>query len=198
VAFVLSTSIVHSLVTAGVPISEKILRTAVVYLFIFLLLRLFGKRTAAQLNSFDLVVLLLLSNVVQNAIIGPDNSLVGGLIGAAALVLVNEAAVRFLRRRARIDRAIEGDETRLVENGHFTPEAMRRLGIRQSDLEVALRRQGAENVRQVKTADLYPSGAVLVNLEPGEHGATHSDIQRMDRKLDALMAAVTRSPGPPA
>jgi uncharacterized membrane protein YcaP (DUF421 family) len=196
VALVLGTSIVHSLVTAGVPISEKILRTAVVYLFIFLVLRLFGKRTAAQLNSFDLVVLLLLSNVVQNAIIGPDNSLLGGLIGAAALVAVNEAAVRFLRRRGRIDRAIEGDETRLVENGQFTAESMRRLGIGQNDLEVALRRQGADNVRQVKTADLYPSGAVLVNLEPGEHGATHTDIQRIERKLDALMTAVTRSSGP--
>jgi uncharacterized membrane protein YcaP (DUF421 family) len=198
VALVLGTSIVHSLVTAGVPISEKILRTAVVYLFIFLVLRLFGKRTAAQLNSFDLVVLLLLSNVVQNAIIGPDNSLLGGLIGAAALVAVNEAAVRFLRRRGRIDRAIEGDETRLVENGQFTAESMRRLGIGQNDLEVALRRQGADNVRQVKTADLYPSGAVLVTLEPGEHGATHSDIQRINRKLDALMAAVAGSPDPPA
>lgn len=194
----LGTSIDHSLVTAGVPISEKILRTAVVYLFIFLVLRLFGKRTAAQLNSFDLVVLLLLSNVVQNAIIGPDNSLLGGLIGAAALVAVNEGAVRFLRRRGRIDRAIEGDVTRLVENGQFTAESMRRLGIGQNDLEVALHRQGADNVRQVKTADLYPSGAVLVNLEPGEHGATHSDIQRINRKLDALMAAVTGSPDPPA
>jgi uncharacterized membrane protein YcaP (DUF421 family) len=198
VALVLGTSIVHSLVTAGVPITEKLLRTAVVYLFIFLLLRLFGKRTAAQLNSFDLVVLLLLSNVVQNAIIGPDNSLLGGLIGAAALVGVNEVAVRFLRRRARIDRALEGGETRLVQNGQFTPESMRQLGIRQSDLEVALRRQGADNVRQVKTADLYPSGAVLVNLEPGEHGATHTDIQRIERKLDVLTAAVTQSPGSPA
>jgi uncharacterized membrane protein YcaP (DUF421 family) len=196
VAFVLSTSIVDSLFNAGVPISEKILRTAVIYLFIYLLLRLFGKRTAAQLNSFDLIVLLLLSNVVQNAIIGPDNSLVGGLIGAAALVLVNEGAVRFLRRRRRIDRAVEGSRTRLVENGHFMPVSMRRLGIGQSDLDVALRRQGADNVRQVKTADLYPSGAVLVNLEPGEHGATHTDIQRIERKLDALMTAVTRSSGP--
>jgi uncharacterized membrane protein YcaP (DUF421 family) len=197
VAFVLSTSIVDSLFSAGVPISEKILRTAAVYLFIYLLLRLFGKRTVAQLNSFDLVVLLLLSNVVQNAIIGPDNSLLGGLIGAAALVGVNEIVVRFLRRRERIDRALEGGRTRLVDRGKFTHESMQRLGIRQSDLEVALRRQGAENVRQVRSADLFPSGAVVVDLEPGTHDATFSDVQRIERKLDAVLDAVARFSRPP-
>jgi uncharacterized membrane protein YcaP (DUF421 family) len=193
VAFVLSASTLDRLLTAGVPISEKLLRTAVVYVFIFLLLRLFGKRTTAQMNSFDLVVLLLLSNVVQNALIGPDDSLLGGLIGAAALVAVNEGVIRFLRRRGRIDRAIEGTQTRLVENGDFTPESMRQLGIRQSDLEVALRRQGAENVKQVRTADLYPSGAVVVDLQREAHDATVSDVERIERKLDALMEAVTRS-----
>ena len=89
-------------------IPEKILRTVVVYFAIVILLRIFGKRELAQLNSFDLVVLLLLSNVVQNAIIGPDNSLWGGLIGAATLLLLNTFVVRVTKRYPRLDQALRG------------------------------------------------------------------------------------------
>src|SRR2546423_1001120 len=86
------------LFSLGIPLTEKIVRTVLVYGALLLLLRLGGKRTAAQLNSFDLVVLLLVSNVVQNAIIGPDNSVLGGAIGAITLVGVNDLVVRFVRR----------------------------------------------------------------------------------------------------
>lgn len=186
-------SVLDRLVTIGVPVSEKLLRTIVVYVAVLVLLRLFGKRTAAQLNSFDLVVLLLLSNVVQNAIIGPDNSLLGGVIGAAALVAVNDGVVRVFRRSERLDRAIEGTETRLVADGGFVTGELRRLGIRRSDLEVALRRQGAEHVRQVRTAELYPSGAIVVDLDREAHDASFADVERLERKLDQLIAAVGAS-----
>jgi uncharacterized membrane protein YcaP (DUF421 family) len=186
-------SVLDRLVTIGVPVSEKLLRTVVVYVAVLILLRLFGKRTAAQLNSFDLVVLLLLSNVVQNAIIGPDNSLLGGVIGAAVLVAVNDGVVRVFRRSERLDRAIEGTETRLVADGGFVTGELRRLGIRRSDLEVALRRQGAEHVRQVRTAELYPSGAIVVDLEREAHDASFADVERLERKLDQLIAAVGAS-----
>jgi uncharacterized membrane protein YcaP (DUF421 family) len=189
-------SVLDRLVTIGVPISEKLLRTLVVYLAVLLLLRLFGKRTAAQLNSFDLVVLLLLSNVVQNAIIGPDDSLLGGVIGAAALVAVNDGVVRVFRRSERIDRSIEGTQTRLVDDGEFVAAELRRLGIRRSDLEVALRRQGAEHVRQVRTADLYPSGAIVVDLDREAHDASFADVERLERKLDRVLAAVGAPPDP--
>jgi uncharacterized membrane protein YcaP (DUF421 family) len=187
-------TIVGRLVTVGVPLSEKILRTVIVYLALLFLLRLFGKRTAAQLNAFDLVVLLLLSNVVQNAIIGPDNSLLGGVIGAAVLVAVNDGVVRVFRRSGRLDRALEGSQTRLVEDGAFRSSELRRLGIRQSDLEVALRRQGAEHVGQVQTAELYPSGAIVVDLDRDAHDATLGDVERLERKLDRLIAAVGAGP----
>jgi uncharacterized membrane protein YcaP (DUF421 family) len=182
-------TIVGRLVTVGVPLSEKLLRTVIVYVAVLVLLRLFGKRTAAQLNSFDLVVLLLLSNVVQNAVIGPDNSLLGGIIGAAILVAVNDAVVRLLRRTGPLDRALEGAQARLVDDGSFRDDELRRLGIRRSDLDVALRRQGAEHVSQVESADLYPSGAIVVDLDPDARGASLGDIQRLERKLDRLIAA---------
>jgi uncharacterized membrane protein YcaP (DUF421 family) len=189
---VLVTTAANRLFSIGIPITEKLVRTVVVYGALLLLLRLGGKRTAAQLNSFDLVVLLLISNLVQNAVIGPDNSLLGGLIGAAALVAVNDVISRFARRNDAVDRAMEGTETRLVEDGAFLDRQLRKLGIRTSDLEVALRRQGAENVVQVKQADLYPSGAIVVELRPEAHGASLSDIDRLEGKLDQLTASVAR------
>ncbi len=185
-------TIAHRLFSTEVPVTEKILRTVAVYGALLLLLRLGGKKTAAQLNSFDLVVLLLISNVVQNAIIGPDNSLIGGLIGASVLIVANDVISRFARRNDAIDRALEGTETRLVEDGRFLDRELRRLGIRQADLEAALRRSGAENVLQVKEADLYPSGAIVVELLPEARGASHDDIDRIERKLDRLTASVDR------
>ena len=188
----LMTTAMQRLFSTGIPITEKIVRTVVVYGAVLFLLRLGGKRTAAQLNSFDLVVLLLISNVVQNAIIGPENSLLGGLIGATVLVVVNDLVSRLARQNDVIDRAMEGTEDRLVEDGAFLDRHLRRLGIRTTDLEVALRRQGAENVGQVKQADLYPSGAIVVDLRPEARGASHEDVERLERKLDQLTASVAR------
>src|SRR5437870_11163844 len=138
------TTAMQRLFSTGIPITEKVVRTVVVYGAILFLLRLGGKRTAAQLNSFDLVVLLLISNVVQNAIIGPENSLLGGLIGATVLVVVNDVVSRLARRNDVIDRAMEGTQERLVQDGAFLDRQLRRLGIRTTDLAVALRRQGAQ------------------------------------------------------
>jgi uncharacterized membrane protein YcaP (DUF421 family) len=190
---VLGLSFLHSVVDLGVPIYEKFFRTIVVYLAIYLLLRLGGKRTAAQLNSFDLVVLLLLSNVVQNAIIGPDNSLLGGLIGAIALVATNDLILRIVHRSARLDRLVEGTRTRLIENGRFVASHLRKVGIRSSELDVAIRRQGAESVHQVHAADLYPSGALVVDMMPESRDAVAGDIARLERKLDTIIASLGAS-----
>ncbi|MGZ6973067.1 MAG: hypothetical protein ACXVKQ_03940 [Acidimicrobiia bacterium] len=100
-------------------VAEKILRTVVVYLAIVILLRLFGKRELAQLNSFDLVVLLLLSNVVQNAIIGPDTSLWGGLLGAATLLALNMVVVRVVKRWPALDALFEGKRNPIVIDGKY-------------------------------------------------------------------------------
>src|SRR5438093_857805 len=100
----------------GEPILAKILRPLVVYAFLVISLRVAGKRELAQLNPFDLVVLLTLSNTVQNAIIGNDNSITGGVIGAVSLLVVNYVVVRFLYRHERIDRFVEGDPVVLIED----------------------------------------------------------------------------------
>src|SRR3954463_8280532 len=124
------------LLSLDVPVSEKLIRTVVVYLFLILGLRLAGKRELSQLNPFDLVVLLLLSNTVQNAIIGNDNSIVGGLIGAAALIVLNSAVVRLLYRYGKLDK-IEGKPDVLVRNGRLLRHHLERELITVSELEAA-------------------------------------------------------------
>src|SRR4249919_3373600 len=107
----------HDMFWLGVPVLEKIMRPIVIYLFLILSLRLAGKRELAQLNPFDLVVLLTISNTVQNAIIGEDNSVTGGVVGAATLLVVNYGVVKFLYTHEKIDRVIEDDQCVLIENG---------------------------------------------------------------------------------
>ena len=106
-----------------VSVLDKIIRTVVVYWALIVLLRLAGKRDLAQLNSFDLIVMLLLSNVVQNAIIGPDNSLLGGLIGATVLIAANAFLVRVVRPNRRVTAFLEGTNTVLARNGRWLPDA---------------------------------------------------------------------------
>src|SRR5690349_1713576 len=101
----------------NLPFLEKVLRPVLIYFCLVILLRVFGKRELAQLNPFDLVVLLSVSNTVQNAIIGEDNSLTGGLIGAVSLFGVNYVVVRFLFRHRRLDQILEGSPTKLVDGG---------------------------------------------------------------------------------
>jgi uncharacterized membrane protein YcaP (DUF421 family) len=127
--------IVHDLFTIDIPVAEKVLRTVAVYAGLAVLLRVAGKRDLAQLSTFDLVVMLLLSNVVQNAVIGPDNSLVGGLLGAAALVAVNAAWVRVVARSGMLVRLFEGSPTVLVKDGRYQERVLRRAGLRHGDLE---------------------------------------------------------------
>src|SRR3954452_11763812 len=98
----------------GAPLLEKIIRPILVYVFLVIALRVFGKRELAQLNPFDLVVLLSLSNTVQNAIIGNDNSLTGGVVGALALLIMNYIVVRFLFQHRRLDQIFEGKPTVLI------------------------------------------------------------------------------------
>src|SRR4051812_38206803 len=114
----------------GVPVGEKALRTVAVYAFLALLLRVAGKRNLAQLNSFDLVVVLLLSSVVQNALIGPDDSLTGGLLAAVVLLGTNAVVVRVLSRSERAVRLFEGEDVTLVRDGRFLDGALRREGLR--------------------------------------------------------------------
>ncbi len=165
---------IHHLVHLGVSPWEKAVRTAGVYVALLVLLHLSGKRQLAQLNSFDLVVLLLLSNVVQNAIIGNDNSLLGGLLGAVILLAANKLLVRFAFMSPRFGKALQGGATTVARNGKVDDDALRRLAVTKEELVAGLRRQGLEL-----------SDTTLVTLEPE---GTFNATPRPKPSLDDVMA----------
>src|SRR5215472_14459602 len=134
----------------GLPILEKILRPVIVYVFLVIGLRLSGKRELAQLNPFDLVVLLTLSNTVQNAIIGDDNSVTGGVIGATSLLAVNYLVVRFLYKHRSLDQLIEGRADVLVEDGKVNTRHLKKELITMAQLEAAARKQGFDSLSDVQ------------------------------------------------
>src|SRR3954447_8420323 len=129
-------TLVQHMFVVPIPFLEKLIRPALVYIFLVLLLRVFGKRELAQLNPFDFVVLISLSNTVQNAIIGDDNSVSGGFIGAAALMVCNYLVVRFLFRHRRLDQVIEGQAATLIKDGKIQHKALARELITTSELDV--------------------------------------------------------------
>jgi uncharacterized membrane protein YcaP (DUF421 family) len=178
----------HDLLQLGVPAPEKIIRTVAVYLALAVILRLVGKRDLAQLNAFDLVVMLLLSNVVQNAIIGPDDSLIGGLLGAVVLIASNAVIVRAIRANDRVARLLEGSPTTLARDGRWDVGALRREGLRQADVDAALRRQNANDVDDIERLTIEPGGAIVATLKPEREAATAADVARLEAKLDALLA----------
>lgn len=174
------------LLVPGIPLAEKLLRTLCVYVFLLVGLRLAGKRELGQLNPFDLVVLLLLSNTVQNAIIGNDNSLVGGIVGASALLLINWVVVRYLYTHPAMARLIEGDSDVLIRDGVIRESHMRRELITRAELEAAARRQGLDGLHAVRTCRLEVGGALtFVQKTPTVEDSKH--VQLMQR-LDELAA----------
>lgn len=185
--WILASQVSTNLFDMGIPVMEKVVRTVAVYLGLVILLRLAGKREVAQLNSFDLVVLLLLSNVVQNAVIGPDNSLLGGLLGAGILLGINAAVVRVVGANERVAAVVEGTETDVVVDGHIEEQAVRRLGLRPTEVVAAVRRQGASSIKEVRKATISPGGVIEVELRKSDENATKGDIHRLEAKLDALL-----------
>jgi uncharacterized membrane protein YcaP (DUF421 family) len=174
----------------GVPLLEKVLRPMIVYGALLVLLRLFGKRELAQLNPYDLVVLLTISNTVQNAIIGNDNSITGGLIGAVVLMAFNFVVVRFLYHHEKIDRIIEGDAILLVENGCVIKEALDRELITVPELESVAHRQGFESLSEVQRCILEPGGTLaMFGKKPSTGEARQEDlISRLD-EIKALLTS---------
>lgn len=187
--------LVTDLLVPGIGPVDKIIRTVGVYLFIALLLRVAGKRLMAQMNALDLVVVLLLSNVVQNAIIGPDNSLLGWIIGAIVLVAVNAGLERVTARSSRLTRIFEGAPTTLVRNGRADRQAMDRLGLTAGELRAALRRQGADDIGEVETAEIEPGGDIVVNLHRADQNVSYRELREAVDELKAYFDQLHRSPG---
>ena len=187
--------------TIGAPLLEKVVRPVIVYFFLVLVLRVFGKRELAQLNPFDLVVLLSLSNTVQNAIIGNDNSVTGGLVGAFALLGVNYLVVRFLFRHRRLDQIFEGKPTTLIEHGKIQRKELAKELLTRSELVTVLHRQGFDCVSDVERCVLEPGGTFYIQrkmppVERIEHEELMRGLRELQGKVDLLLGQQTGGNAP--
>lgn len=185
------TALFRDMFALGLPVAEKVLRPVVVYAFLIVGLRLAGKRELAQLNPFDLVVLLTISNTVQNAIIGNDNSVTGGLVGAATLLVVNHVVVRFLFRHERLDRLVEGDPDVLIEGGVLQIDALRKELITHAELEAAAHKQGFDSLDEIDRAVLDPGGSIaFFARKPTTDEQRHRELLARLDQLAAQVAAL--------
>ena len=173
------------------PLAEKVLRPVIVYAALVVLLRVFGKRELAQLNPFDLVVLLSLSNTVQNAIIGDDDSVTGGLLGALALLGVNYFVVRFMFRHRRLDQLLEGTPTKLIEDGRVCVDGLARELLTRGELLTVAHRQGFRRLSDIKTCVLEPGGAFYIEghtppRDERRHEELLERIERLGRQIEEM------------
>ena len=185
----MTTKMLSDMFVLVLPVAEKMLRPVVVYVFLIVGLRIAGKRELAQLNPFDLVVLLTLSNTVQNAIIGEDNSVTGGIIGATTLLAVNYVVVRFLYNHEKLDHLIEGDSDVLIENGVIQMDRLKRELITRTELEASAHKQGFGSLDEIDRAVLDPGGTVsFVARKPTSEDTRHRELLA---KLDAMAAQIS-------
>ncbi len=183
-----ATSVWTDMFTLEIPPIEKVLRTVLVYVAIVLVLRIAGKRLLAQMNALDLVVVLLISNVVQNAIIGADNSVVGGVLGVIVLIVVNDLFDRLAQRFAWARWLLEGRSTILISDGVIDEPAVRRLGLTDHDVMEALHSQGADKPAEVRSAVISPGGRINVAIhrddQPASYGELRAAIEDLKRHID--------------
>lgn len=161
---------------------EKILRPIIVYAALIFLLRIFGKRELGQLNPFDLVVILSLSNTVQNAIIGEDSSLVGGIIGAVALLSANYAVAFLKFKSPKIETIIEGKSRKIIENSRVNEEAVRSELLTKEDLNTIAHREGFDSADDIEKCVLDSNGSFLVegNTRTSEENFRTEVLKRLE------------------
>jgi len=173
---------------------EKVIRPVAVYLLLVFALKTFGKRILAQLNPFDFVVLLTLSNTVQNAIIGNDTSLSGGILGAAALLGINAFLVRLSYRGPSQDLLFKSDrDVPLVLGGQAQEDQMRKLQINAGELLTKAHEHGFDSLSEVDSIMLYPNGTIYIKGKPMMVESDRFDelIRRLN-DLSAQVAALGR------
>jgi uncharacterized membrane protein YcaP (DUF421 family) len=178
------------------PILEKLIRPVLVYLVLVILVRLFGKRELAQLNPFDLIVLLSLSNTVQNAIIGDDNSITGGIIGAFGLLAINWLVVRTLYSSPKMTRMLQGSSTVLVRQGKIDQKALKHESLTTEELVEVIHRQGFEHLNQVARCELEPNGTFYIEaMEPSpterQHLQVIARLEELTREVAGLRTRMT-------
>ena len=163
----------------GTPLLQIVARTVIIYLVILVGLRLAGKREIGQMTVFDLVVLLLIANAVQNAMVGPDNSLTGGVLAAVVLLIMNAVIAKIRLRSPSLRRLVEGSPTLLVLHGEILAKNMQSEGLDQDTLEAALREHGVSDLNEVEMAVLEIDGSISVVPVGGQ-------TQRVKRPLKYL------------
>ena len=191
-------SILHSMFHMSLPVMEKILRPVIVYLCLIVFLRLFGKRELAQLNPFDLVVLLSLSNTVQNAIIGDDNSVSGGVIGAFALLAINWLLMRVLYKAPKITTTLQGSPTTLIKDGVVLEDALAEETLTHEELISVLNKNGFNDPSDVSECVLEPNGTFFVKGKTPTSETVHSKelmraIEQLSRELAELRAEIKQA-----
>jgi uncharacterized membrane protein YcaP (DUF421 family) len=146
----------------AIPWWEFILRGVVVYVFLLVLLRITGKRQVGQLAPFDLVLLLVLSNAVQNSMNGGDNSLIGGLVSASTLVLLNYVISIATYRNKKLEALVEGRPQILIHNGKLFEDVVAKAHLTHHELNAALRQAGCSCIEEVHAAILENRGEISV------------------------------------
>jgi uncharacterized membrane protein YcaP (DUF421 family) len=175
------------------PLAEKILRPVVVYLCLVVFLRIFGKRELAQLNPFDLVVLLSLSNTVQNAMIGDDNSVTGGVVGAFSLLAINWLLVWVLYRNPKATKVLEGQASTLVRGGEVDEEELKRQSLTHVDLVSILNKNGFNDPADVQVCVLEPNGTFYVEgKKPSSDAVERQEMIRALAELSMEVKALRR------
>jgi len=181
----------HDMFVLSLPVIEKVLRPVIVYFFLLIGLRLAGKRELAQLNPFDFIVLMTLSNTVQNAIIGDDNTVVGGIIGAGSLIAVNYLVIRLTRSNRRLMRLLAGRGDVLVKNGIVQKDHLDRELISKPELLAAAHKQGIMSLKEVDYCVLEPTGTLtFIEKRPTHETAQHDEIMGTLNKLVEELAAI--------
>jgi uncharacterized membrane protein YcaP (DUF421 family) len=184
-------TILSNLFVLTIPVLEKIIRPIIVYFFLIIGLRLAGKRELGQLNPFDLIVLLTISNTVQNAIIGQDNSLVGGLIGAATLLVINYLVVKLIHKNRFLERLLEGDSEFLIKNGVIQQKILDKESIDQTELEIAAHKQGFDSLEVIDSAMIDTEGnlsfvAKKSNVDEQRHKQLLDRIDNLEKEIHLL------------
>lgn len=184
-----ATPLVESMFAFEIPPLEKVIRTVIIYAVIVAILRIGGKRLMTQMTSLDLVVVLLISNVVQNAIIGEDNSVTGGVLGAVVLVAMNNGLDRLAQRFEWVRHLVEGRGTTLIRDGEMDDDAIARLGFTRHEVRNALVLQGADETGDVAKATVEPGGNVVVELTDEARPVTAGELRAAVAEIKALLTA---------
>jgi uncharacterized membrane protein YcaP (DUF421 family) len=181
----LSIPMIHDMFFLPLPLAEKVLRATLIYLFLVVALRVAGKREMAQLNTTDFIVLMAVANAVQNAIIGNETSVTGGVVGATTLFVLNGALAVVLFRWPWTRKIVEGEETLLIQHGEIQWDNLEREHITQEELMVAVQRQNADDLDEVEEAVLEPGGAIVVKIR---RDRAQERLDELNRKVDELLA----------